>query len=344
MKRCEICGNKIGIARRALGGRECADCSVETEARAKAAEEEFVQALTPLRNGPVAAVEALDDLSNLEPPTSLDSRKALDIKVQAMNHLLDDLLVDDRINWWETELLIKLARELGVGSGQNWADPEFHTRMTVGFINDGFLPSKEAPPGFIAKPDERFHYNEPAVKFEETAVQEITLDQNAISVDIGDRMAFEHGQLRGQITEGGRSIKQVDRGRLLVTSGRVVFIGARTIDEVSYKELVGISLFKDGIQFRTAGRGPSPLYGASLASREILAASVNSACHKALGSPIAPKIADTPDFPKANGEVEDLLRRGAGEGWSVDTIRGYRLLFHVGKLNIEKLHGVLRGA
>lgn len=343
-KQCEICGNKIGITRRALGAEECADCSVESGIRAKAAEEEFAEALTPLREGPVAAVEALEDLSNLEPPTSLDSRKALDIKVDAMNELLEDLLVDDRINWWEAELLVKLARSLGVVSGQKWADPQFHTRMTVGYINDGFQPSIEAPPGFIAKPGERFHYNEPAVKFEETAIQQISLDQNAISVGMGDRLAFEHGQLSGQITEVGRTTKQVDRGRVLVTSDRVVFLGARTIDEVHYKKLVGISLFSDGIQFRTAGTGPTPLYGVTPASRELLAASVNSACHKALGSPISPKISDTPDFPKASREVEDLLEQCASKGWSEDAIRGYRLLFHIGNLNTEKLRGLVRDA
>jgi hypothetical protein len=85
---------------------------------------------------------------------------------------------------------------------------------------------------------------------------------------------------RGQMQSIGTKIIVADTGILSVTSGRVVFSGARKTQESLYIKLVNLSVFNDGIGIAVSNRQNVSAFRLLSTSGEVVAAVINGAMQK----------------------------------------------------------------
>ncbi len=308
------------------------------EARRQTQADGYRDALQPLYDGPLAALEALPELRKVQPGHDLRPKDVADIELGALHALARQLVEDDRLSWWEETILTQAGTVLGGLTTSGWAPPFSDLAITcaVGAANDGRLLSKPMPREVPGKEGEILHIQENAVRLDEVRVKELVLDQHALSFEFRDGVAYQRGRLTGTETETTRGIQETDRGQLLVTSQRIVFVGLQASEEIALSKLIGVQIYDDAVQFRISGRKRYPTFRLDRGSRDKVVAVVNAATQVANGTALE-KGADIPTIPQASQECEALLERGARAGCTEQWVRGWRLLFHVGFVDMADL-------
>ena len=352
MKTCARCGTELKLTRRLIGRRVCAPCEqlVDDERRREAAllaqrregqQDAYRKALQPLYDGPVPTLEALEALHALRPGSDLSPEDIARVQSEALFELARNITRDGRISWWEGAILTNVATILGALTPTGWAPPfaDLAVTCTVGIANDGRLSAQPMPKEVPAKRDEVLHATLPAVRLDEVRTRELVLSQNALSFEFRDGLAYQRGRLTGTEREVSQGIQATDSGSLLVTSQRIVFVGQLASEEIALSRLIGVQMYGDAVQFRVAGKRRSPSFRFNADWSQAVVATVNTATQIANGSMVQDGESEVPPMPEASPECEALLQRGAAVGWPEQSIRGWRLLFHLGELDRAKLEG-----
>lgn len=339
---CENCERELEEERK----RQAA----EREERRREQEQAYRSALAPLFEGPMAAVEAFPQIREAQPGPDLDSEAVLGIQREALHTMAAKVMQDGRLSAWEETILNNMGGAFGARKGDAWT-PQFSDLEPIaalGRANDARLRGYRLPPSVPARKDELAHLLIPAVKLDEVRAKELVLDQNAVSFEFRDGIAYQRGRLTGTEREVSQGVQEVDRGQLLVTSQRVVFIGQQASEELPLLKLLGVQVHGDVVQFRISGRKRYPTLRLGQWADAVVA-TVNAATQVANGVVPHNSWLDIPEMPDASDECEALLKRGrdaaatVGEVMQEWELRQVRLLFRLGWVDLPSLEKRIAG-
>ena len=123
MKSCARCHAKLSIGRRISGDSLCENCKREIEEIREAELRNLQQALEPLSEDPLAAIAAVPTLVALDSPKELEPSKVHDVKVEAVNQMLDNMMTDGRLETWQFVVAAAVGKPLGLCQEPDWGDP-----------------------------------------------------------------------------------------------------------------------------------------------------------------------------------------------------------------------------
>lgn len=253
MRTCGRCGAELKLTRRILGKTVCAACeqAIEEEQRREAARlaeqrkhglDAYRTALQPLYDGPVATIEAFSSMREVQPGADLGPEDVANAKKEALHALAEQLMGDGRLAWWEETVLNNVGSALGAHEKAGWSPPfiELEATSWLGRANDGRLPASPMPSNVAGRRDEVAHLVAYAQRLDEVTAKELVPDQNAMSFEFREGVAYQRGRLSGTEREVSRGIQEVDRGQLIVTSERIVFVGQQASEELALTRLLGV--------------------------------------------------------------------------------------------------------
>ncbi len=233
----------------------------------------------------LARLRAGDD----SPQTLAELRQVADRRWQKDAHatllayserlLADDVLSRDEEARWE-----EVCDALGVGSAE-LAAPEFRAlvgRVSIAEINDGRLPELE--PGtshLITKRGETVHLETGAALLKEVMDREFRGGSQGVSIPIGLGVRYRTNAFRGRSVVVGSHLALADEGPIIVSSKRIVFMGARKTMDTAYSKLAGIDAFTDGIRIHASNRQTAPLFKVGIGG-EVVAATIQAAAQRAM--------------------------------------------------------------
>lgn len=244
--------------------------------RDQARDAQYRAALARLRGGDDSP-QTLAELRKLADRRSQkEAREALLAYSERL--LVDDVLSRDEETHWE-----EVCDALGCTA--ELAAPEFReltARVSIAELNDGRLP--ELAPGkshLIAKRGEIVHLETGAALMKEVMDREFRGGSQGVSIPIGLGVRYRTSAFRGRSVVVGSHLALADEGPIIVSSKRIVFMGARKTIETPYSKLAGIDVFTDGIRIHASNRQTTPLFKVGIGG-EVVAATIQAAAQRAM--------------------------------------------------------------
>lgn len=248
----------------------------EEHEREDARDAQYRAALARLRGGDDSP-EMLAELRGLADRRSKTmAREALTAYSERL--LVDDVLSHDEETHWE-----EVCDALGCTS--ELAEPEFRAltaRIWIAEINDGRLP--ELAPGqshLLLKRGETVHLETGAALVKEVVDREFRGGSQGLSIPLGHGLRYRTSAFRGKSVVVGSHLAVVDEGPIVVSSSRIVFMGARRTMETPYSKLAGVDMFSDGVRIHASNRQTAQLFKVGIGG-EVIAATIQAAAQRAM--------------------------------------------------------------
>ena len=196
----------------------------------------------------------------------------------ALQRRVEAALVDDLLSELEEAGLIGVTASIGLDWREFLASHDgLSDRVAIAQANSGRLPTLAAS-RLLVKQGEIVHGEFPASLMKEVTLREYRAGYAGLSVPLGrSRTRIHFGGVRGHSVVTGTQLKVSDSGTLVITSQRVVFLGATGTSEMAFAKLANFTMFSDGIQVHLTNRERAPLF--RVRNGELVAAIVNAALH-----------------------------------------------------------------
>jgi hypothetical protein len=187
---------------------------------------------------------------------------------------------DDLVSAEEEAHLSRLMTTLGVGmSDVARLDPELPAHLLIASVNAGNLPEVREP-HVMARKGEIVHVETNASLMKEVTVRQYVGGYQGVSIPIGKSgLRYRVGGARGHSVEVGTKLNVADTGLLVVTSKRIVYVGARKTSEVLLSKLVSIDPYTDGITLHASNRVNALIFSVPKGA-EVVAAIINAAAQR----------------------------------------------------------------
>ncbi len=288
---CIRCGAKLGFISRFSKASLCASCVQQEKKERAAAEErerarrsaalaEYNRTAHELWQGKLSFDSGSAVLTRITAENRLTPEDMDPICTQAFQEIAEEALQDDILTEQEEHRLMAIGDVLGIH--QERFNREFRDlvyRLLIAQVNDGRLPRiSPSDAGIILRRGESAHASFPAALLKEVAVREYQGGYSGFSFRIAKGIRYHTGGVRGRSVIVGRKVEQEDRGQLVLTSHRAVFVGERRNVEVGYAKLLNVEVFEDGVRFSVSTRKVPTLL--RMANGEVVTAIVNAAAQK----------------------------------------------------------------
>jgi hypothetical protein len=153
--------------------------------------------------------------------------------------------------------------------------------LSIAKINDGRLD--ELDPGMsrlMPKREEKIHLETGAALMKEVIDREFRGGSHGVSIPIAKGVRHRTSSFRGRSVVIGSHLEPADDGAIIVTSTRVVFMGARKTIDTPYAKLTGLDAFTDGIRIHASNRQTAPLFRVGI-DGQVVAATIQAAVQRA---------------------------------------------------------------
>lgn len=216
-----------------------------------------------------------NDLNRLLTVFELPQKTLTDLLAVQFMKKVSDISADRRLTAAEEQELAQTAEHLGLNQQQvdNILVPqraELTLFRLLSRLESESLPVIDPPGGFVKKKRESVHWIVPDVIFFEERMQtSYSGVSQGVSFRIAKGVSYRVGGHRGNIRRTPQ-MTEIDRGRLVITDERIIFLGTRRRQISEFKKLVEFQLFSDGLQISVENRQKSALYQFSPAYSEIV--------------------------------------------------------------------------
>ena len=268
---CPGCGRRLGVWARLGRGGFCGSCGPEQKERVEHRRGLFLGALT--------AIEFETELSPRQrqiiaetAPDSVGAAWHRRSSTSAVRFLLDEAVRDDLVTEAEDRRIHEIGRLVNVSPEALLDhDPDLVDRFVLGRARDGRLPVAPAAPLSLRR-REVCHYKVKADLLDSLALSSQTTG-DGLWVATDGPFEHVHRALRAKVPSRSRTM---DAGILAVTDRRLIFRGRQHL-EVPFDDLVGFTLFRDGLGMRIRRlpadpvfrlRSPHLVAGLAVAARE----------------------------------------------------------------------------
>jgi hypothetical protein len=207
--------------------------------------------------------------------------------------------LDDEILTAEEESdLVKAAEALGI---EPWAivsrRPELEEQLEVARVNAGRLPDLIDAEVRLGD-GEKAHLAVEAELLREKVETVHRGGGSGFSFKIAPGVRYRTSSYRGRTVEVGTYLAAADRGRLVVTSERTLFLGSKETVEIPHKKLLALTPYRGAVQVHASGRKHAPLF--RLMQPHLLIATVNATAQRLTsGEPRTQALASTPNYAEA---------------------------------------------
>jgi hypothetical protein len=255
--------------------------SAEEKQEAAAAETSFKTVIDSLSaSSPEKTRQLVAELRQNGHLAALGQRDRRRLGERAFAQYAKNVLADDHLTEDEEDALADVAEAVGFDQS-DLEEHDLYTRMQVAKLNDGRLPTVDAPK-LMAKSGEVVHLETAAALMKEVAVREWRGGSQGVSFRVAKGVRYRVGSTRGHLVTVGSQLQVADTGFLVVTSQRAAFLGERKTVEMPYSKLLGMNVFSDAISFSISNRQNAPLIKVTI-STDVLAALLNAAIQKQQG-------------------------------------------------------------
>lgn len=177
----------------------------------------------------------------------LSARDRRKLGEQAFLQYADNALADDHLTDDEERALTALAEAVGFEQS-DFQQHDLYTRLQVAKLNDGRLPTVDAP-RLMAKRNEVVYLETSAALMKEVAVREWRGASQGFSFRVAKGVRYRVGTTRGHLVNVGTQLQIADTGVLSITNQRAAFLGQRKTVDMPYSKLLGMNMFSDAISF-----------------------------------------------------------------------------------------------
>ncbi len=222
----------------------------------------------------------VDRLRHLEAAIASGGADVDDKRAELFGSYLDHALVDEVLSQDEETRIMAVGHAVYPdGAAFQAVMAPYRDLLFVAMVNDGRLPvTTESDP--VLKRGEVVHLVEPATLLKEVIQREYQSGSRGYSFRIMKGVSYRIGSSKGRVVEVGRSLEDVDEGKLTITSHRAVFIGPRKSMEMPYAKLLDLGVYTDAIQIHLSNRQDPPTFRVS--SGPLAAAAINAASQRLL--------------------------------------------------------------
>ena len=243
----------------------------------RAARSNYRSLLTATVHDKTDLVRAQKRLTELETEANLTDETRAALLAEAASQLIERTGGDSLSEEHESELETYLTA-LGISAdlirGHMNAFADFVARLLVVRANAGRLTVVNAP-GIILKEGEVAYLEVQADLMKE--VRNTTRVYSGVSFRLVKGVYYHMGT--SQVGSVSTSLQPVDRGKLTVTSKRVVYTGSQQSREIAHSKIMAVNTYDDGIQFNLSNRQNAPLFQMSKGFGHVVAATLNAAMH-----------------------------------------------------------------
>lgn len=265
---------------RISGATLCTKCKEEDKRLQEQAKAQYALVLHDIWQRRIAEEEGGRSLEALSAQARFSDKEYRALRSQAFRSFAEEILADDILSEVEEQRVLSIANLLGIGRDQ--LESEFRDvffRLFVARVNDGRLPVI-APPNLILKKGEKAHLSMSAQLMKEVTVTEYRGGYSGFSFRIVRGVRYHVGGVRGRRIVVGTELKEDDKGIIIATSHRAIFLGSKRSLEIPYNKLLSVEVFEDGVRFHLSNRKNAPLF--RLENGHPVVAVVNAAMQRLL--------------------------------------------------------------
>ena len=169
-------------------------------------------------------------------------------KEKQLAERIDQALADDVLSDDEQQQLFDFARSLGLDfNAYLTGHPNAQERVVIAMVNAGRLPDAKTPYHILVRPGEKVYVEGPASALKSVADRQWQGGYGGFSFRIAKGVRYRVGQTQGHIQQVGTKLILADGGMLSVTSSRVVFSGQTSSHEIPLGEIIGVTVFAQGV-------------------------------------------------------------------------------------------------
>jgi hypothetical protein len=190
---------------------------------------------------------SVGDLERALTEANLRPRQSQRLRTLAMNTYCEEALADDILTVSEERQLDELLKRLDVEPTR-----DLTIRLVLAGVNDGRLPVASDVP-IILRTNEKAHLCLGAGLIGDVTRTRYRGGSRGVSVPIGLGIRVRTGSYSGRAVSR-TTAEVVDRGTLVVTSERVVFVGGKNTIEMALKRLVSLNAGSNEVQFHVSNR------------------------------------------------------------------------------------------
>lgn len=276
--KCSRCGVKLGFMERIRGAILCNGCKEDDKKSQEEARARYPLIIRHVWQGTMPEDAAKRALETLSTQAKLSEKERRELDAQSFRGFVEEVLADDILTQAEEKKVLSIANILGVTRERLQREfRDLHFRLFVARVNDGRLPIISSP-RVILKRGEKIHLEMPAQLLKEVAITEYRGGYQGFSFQIVKGIRYHVGGVRGRRVTVGTELREDDRGLIIATSQRTIFLGSRKTVEVPYSKLISLEVFEDGIRFHLSNRKNAPLFKTE--SGHPIAAVVNAAIQR----------------------------------------------------------------
>jgi hypothetical protein len=278
---CAICGIKLGVFDRVMGGRNlCNNCIEKVKKWREEARKQYSVTLIDMYKGKLSIEEGKKTLENLDIQAKLKEEEKQMFNADAFRDFAQQVLADDILTEVEEKQLLNTAGVLGITNTQLNSDfKDILFRLVIARANDGRLLEVENP-DMILKKDEKAHLEITASILKEVAITEYQGGYSGVSFRVAKGIRFNTGRASGRRVVVGHKVIADDTGRLIVTSQRVVFLGRKKSIEMPFSKILSLDVFEDGVRIHLSNIKNAPLF--QVINGDVVTATVNTAMKRFL--------------------------------------------------------------
>jgi len=191
-------------------------------------------------------------LSALRRENSITDAEASRIAIDVFREVATEVGSDRKLTREEDNLLRDLQVSLGLRDETIESELRELARLRLlSEIQTGMLPMIPSP--ILLKKAEVCHHKEDAELWEDVTKSRYEGGYSGFSFRIMKGVRYHVGGSRGHRV-GWQEFQATDRGQLIITNKRVVFVGGRKTIDTPYAKLLNIHVFEDGIQVNRASK------------------------------------------------------------------------------------------
>jgi hypothetical protein len=209
----------------------------------------------------------VEELERALAEAQLKPRQASRMKMLALNAYCEDALADDILTVSEDRQLDQLLKRLDIELTR-----ELTIRLVLAEVNDNRLPVASDVP-IILRTNEKPHLCLGAGLIGDVTRTRYRGGSRGVSVPIGLGIRVRTGSYSGRAVSR-TTAEVVDRGTLVVTSERVVFVGGKNTIEMALKKLVSLNAGSNEVQFHVSNRQKASTFRIDRKLTDVVAAVV----------------------------------------------------------------------
>lgn len=272
---CSQCGSKLGFLERVSGAAMCSKCKEENKKLQEQAKTQYPTLLRDIWQDKIDKNDGKRRLEEVSAQARFSENERDKFHAETFRVFATEVLVDDMLTDTEEEKLLATAGLLGITQERLQSDfRDVFFRLFVARVNDGRLPTISTE-RLILKKNEKVHLEMSAQLLKEVAVTEYQGGYSGWSFRIAKGVSYHVGGVRGRRVVVGTEVKEDDRGIIIATSHRAVFLGSKKTLEMPYSKLLSLEVFEDGLRLHLSNRKTVPFF--KVENAHPIAAVVNAA-------------------------------------------------------------------